>query len=185
MNQYYLMSQLPSLDGVSDASPLPITEERFNELCSRFLEKKALNALNGLTLIPARTAEKSGFALIDEWNDAERKLRLALATVRADKMKKSFDKGNESLPVQLLQAARNAADAEDPLEAEKLLNRFRLNYLEMLRPADSFCEDSVFYYGLKLKLLLRMRCFDEGKGKEEYRKIYGSIMRGDGQEVEQ
>mgnify|MGYP005612931661 CR=1 FL=1 len=41
MAEFYLVSQLPSLEGLSDNSPLPITEERFMELCSRFLSKKA------------------------------------------------------------------------------------------------------------------------------------------------
>ncbi len=185
MNQYYLMSQLPSLDGISETTPLPITEERFNELCFRLLNKKALNALNGLTLVPKRSSDNTGYTLIDAWNERERKLRLALANVRADKMKKFFDAENESVPIQLLQVARTAAEKNDPLEAEMFLNRFRLDFLEMLRPMNTFCEDFVFYYGLKLKLLLRMRCFDENKGKEEYRKIYDSIMRGDGQEAEQ
>ncbi len=185
MNQYYLMSQLPSLDAVSETTPLPITEERFNELCSRFLSKKALNALNGLTLVPQKQTEKVGFSLVDAWNDGEKKLRLALASVRAGKMKKHFDNENESVSVQLMQTARAATETDDPLEAEIFLNRFRLDFLETLRPSDAFCEDSVFYYGLKLKLLIRMRCFDESKGRDEYRKIYDSIMNGDGQEVEQ
>ena len=40
MAEYYLISQLPSLDAIGDHSPLPITEERFHELCNRFLKKK-------------------------------------------------------------------------------------------------------------------------------------------------
>ncbi len=185
MNQYYLISQLPSLDAVSESTPLPIAEERFNELCSRFLSKKALKALSDLTLLPPRVAERTGSSFIDAWNDGERNLRLALATVRAGKMKKVFDAENSSFSAQILQAARTATETDDPLEAERLLNRFRLEFLETLRPSDSFSEDYVFYYGLKLKLFLRMRSFDENRGREEYKKIYDSIMRGDGQEVEQ
>ena len=37
MAEYYLISQLPSLDGLGDNMPVPITEERFTELCRRFL----------------------------------------------------------------------------------------------------------------------------------------------------
>ncbi len=185
MNQYYLISQLPSLECISESTPLPITEERFYELCNRFLSKKALKALNGLTLVPSRNAEKSGNKLIDEWNNGERMLRLALGIVRADKLKKSFDTDNDYIPADLLQAARTATETGDPLEAERFLNRFRLQFLESLRPADAFSEESVFYYGLKLKLILRMRCFDENKGREEYRNIYNSILRGEEQEAQQ
>ena len=41
MAEYYLISQLPSLDGLSENVPMPITEERFFELCERFLNKKS------------------------------------------------------------------------------------------------------------------------------------------------
>ena len=38
MAEYYLIAQLPSLDGVGENMPVPITEERFLELCCRFLD---------------------------------------------------------------------------------------------------------------------------------------------------
>ena len=40
MAEYYLISQLPSLDAVSEHTPLPIDEGRFLELCSHHLGKK-------------------------------------------------------------------------------------------------------------------------------------------------
>ena len=184
MNQYYLMSQLPSLDTVGESGGLPITEERFFELCSRFLGKKALKALCTLSLVPAPDAEKSGSAWIDTWHDCERKLRLALAAERAGKLKKNFESQAAFLPLQTVQTARAAVSADDPMEAERTLNRFRLERLEAMRPADGFSEDAVFYYGCKLKLLQRMQDFDENRGREKYRNIYASIMRGDGQEVQ-
>ncbi len=183
MAEYYLISQLPSLDGISENMPLPVTEERFLELCSRFLGKKAQNEINKLTLSPAMDFEKSGSALIEAWNEGERNLRLALAKIRAEKMKKPFDADNKSLPVGLVKAANAAAETESPLEAEKFLNQYRLEFLETLRPMDSFSEDFVFYYGLKLKLLLRTRKFDADTGKAAYRNIYNSILNGDRSEV--
>lgn len=185
MAEYYLVSQLPSLDGMSENTPVPITEERFTELCSRFLSKKALAQLNKLSLIPPRTREKSTSSLIESWNEGERNLRFALGTIRAEKMKKSFEAENKSLPVSLVQAARTAAETESPLEAEKFLNRYRLDFLESLRPADSFSEDYVFYYCLKLKLILRIRQFDADRGENAYRNIYDSVMNGDRLEVVQ
>ncbi len=183
MNQYYLIAQLPSLDYVSETTPLPITEERFYELCNRYLGKKALKALNKLTLAPARQRHVTGFKLIDAWNESERQLRLALAYVRAKKMGKQFDAKEEQFPTDLLQAAQTATGMEDPLAAEKFLNRYRLELLETLRPSDAFCENMLFYYGLKLKLLLHIRKFDENIGRNAYRNIYDSIMRGDEQEA--
>lgn len=183
MAEYYLISQLPSLDGLSENTPMPVTEKQFFELCSRFLGKKALNELNRITLIPSKNYERSSSALIEKWNEFERSLRLVLAKLRADKMGKHFDTETESFPAGLLQAVHTAIDIESPMEAEKFLNRCRLEFLETLRPMDSFSEEFVFYYCLKLKLLERIRKFDLQSGENAYRKIYDSIMNEDKTEV--
>ena len=156
MNQYYLIAQLPSLDIANETTALPITEERFYELCKTNLGKKAWNALNGLTLVPKRQNQKTGYSFIDKWYQWERNFRLALAGARAEKMK-----------------------------AERYLTRVRLDFLETLRPADPFSETMLFYYALKLKLILRIQQFDKSKGQNAYRKIYGSIMYGGDQEVKE
>ena len=179
MSEYYLISQLPSLDGLSENTPLPITEERFFELCDRFLGKKAKKEIEKLTLLPAKDFEKTGSAFIDAWNNGERNLRIALAEIRAGKMKKAFEKENYPLPVELIKVATTATEIESPLEAEKFLNNFRLEFLETLRPIDSFSEEYVYYYGLKLKLIQHLRQFDSAAGEAAYRNIYNSIINGD------
>lgn len=183
MAEYYLISQLPSLDGIGENTPLPITEENFIELCNRFLGKKAQKKLCGLTLLPPRNYEKSDSPLINAWNENERNLRLVLAKVRADKMKKPFDTDNVSLSAEVLKVANTAAETENPFEAEKVLNQYRLDFLETLRPMDSFSEDFIFYYGLKLKLILRIRQFDTEAGRTAYKNIYSSVLNGDRSEV--
>lgn len=183
MAEYYLISQLPSLDGINENAPLPITEERFTELCERFLGKKAWNEFNKLTLLPPVISEKSASQLIEKWNNGERSLRLALAKFRADKMNKQFKEDIQLLPADLVQAARTAVDIESPMEAEKFLNRYRLEFLESLRPTDSFSEEYVYFYGLKLRLLLRIRKFDTQSGEAAYRNIYDSVMNGEKSEV--
>ena len=83
------------------------------------------------------------------------------------------------LPVELIKAATTATEIESPLEAEKILNNFRLEFLETLRPIDSFSEEYVYYYGLKLKLIQHLRQFDSAAGEAAYRNIYNSIINGD------
>lgn len=185
MAEYYLISQLPSLDAVSDNAPLPITQERFDELCNRHLSGKALAVLRELTLLPPRECVTGGSAFAENWNAAERGLRLALGKVRAEKMKKSFDTQNVIFTPEQLKAATEATQMEDPMEAEKYLTRCRLAFLETLRPMDPFSLDYVFYYGLKLKLMLRVRSFDTAAGVAAYMNIYDSIIGGDKQEVTQ
>ena len=123
------------------------------------------------------------YTSINAWNAGERDLRLALGKARAERMKKIFDAGDADLPAGLLQTARTAAEMEDPMEAEKFLSRYRQDFLESLRPMDMFAEDAVFYYALKLKLLVRASRFDAAAGKAAYRNIYNSIINGDRLEV--
>lgn len=183
MAEYYLISQMPSLDGIGENTPVPITEERFMELCGRFLGEKTLNELRNLTLVPTKNAEKSNSSLIEAWNDGERNLRLALCKVRAEKMNKAFDLQNKNISLELLKVASTAIEKENPLEAEIYLSNYRLNFLETLRPMDSFSDDYIFYYGLKLKLVLRMRQFDTQRGEKTYKDIYDSILNGDSLEA--
>jgi len=185
MAEYYFISQLPSLDSISENTPLPITEERFLELCDRFLGRKMKAEIQSLTLMPPKTPEKTSSELIEAWNEGERNLRFALAAVRADKMKKKFDMQNTSLSAELIKTARTAVETESPMEAEKFLNNYRLAFLETLRPMDSFSDDFVFYYGLKLKLILRIRQFDTQSGETAYKNIYNSILNGDNLEAAQ
>ena len=179
MAEYYLISQLPSLDGISENAPLPITEERFTELCNRFLGKKSRENMKKLTLSPAKNVESSGSVFIDAWNESERNLRFALGKARAEKMKKTFDTENRIFPVEYIKAASTAIEIDNPMEAEKYLNGCRLEILEALRPMDAFSEDYVIYYGLKLKLLLRIRQFDAVSGERAYKSIYNAILNGD------
>ncbi|MBR4858148.1 MAG: DUF2764 family protein [Clostridia bacterium] len=183
MAEYYLVSQLPSLDGINENTPMPITSERFEELCLRFLGKKAQTEFLKLTLSPPRIPEKSSSPLAEKWNEGERNLRLALAKIRAEKMNKNFDGDGECFSPVLLQAVRTAVESESPMEAEKFLNKYRLDFLETLRPADSFSQEFVFYYGLKLRLIERIRKFDTESGEAAYRNIYNSIMNGEKTEV--
>ncbi|MBE6949111.1 MAG: DUF2764 family protein [Ruminococcaceae bacterium] len=176
MAEYYLISQLPCLDAIGENMPAPITEERFSELCSRFLGKKTLKELNNLALVPQINCEKSSSALVEAWNEGERNLRLALGKVRAEKMKKPFDIGNRCLPIGLVKVASTAVEIENPLEAEKFLDGYRMEFLETLRPMDQFSEEFVFYYGLKLKLILRTRQFDAAVGEAAYRYFYDSAL---------
>ena len=182
MNQYYLMAQLPSLDGLGENTPLPITEDTFFDICSRSLDAKSMARLQSVSLSPDRDSQPDGSGLLDAWNQGERQLRLALGSLRAARMKKSFDSGEDSFPPAVMQAARTAMGMEDPLAAERYLNQYRMGFLDQLRPMDHFCEDSVFYYCLKLKLHMRMRRFDVQRGQEAYRNIYDSILHEDNQE---
>ncbi|MCR4789757.1 MAG: DUF2764 domain-containing protein, partial [Treponemataceae bacterium] len=173
-----LMSQLPGFS-INQSNPLPVTEEYFLDLCSRFMDKKSVAVLNSLTLEPPKKAKKTDSKLVNEYYDFERKLRFALAELRAQKMKKEFvdeERILSTVPSDIFSIARNAVSFESPLEAENYLNQARVQYLTNISPSDGFCEDAVFAYGLKLKLATRIKMFNEEAGMASYRKIYDTIL---------
>ena len=172
------MSQLPAFS-VNQTSPLPVTEEYFVDLCSRFMSKEKSELAKSLSLAPAQKEEKTPSSLVNQYYDFERKLRVALAQMRAQKMKKEFVDEYTILPQvpgDILNIARNALSFESPLEAENYLNNERVEYLEKIRPLDNFSDDAVFAYGLKLKLATRIKNFNEEAGMASYRKIYDTIL---------
>ena len=102
MAEYYLIAQLPTLDGIGDSTPIPITEERFLELCDRFLKKKAQSEIRKLSLTPPPSPERSSYALVEAWNEGERNLRFALGQARAAKMKSPLILLKNNYPQSLL-----------------------------------------------------------------------------------
>ena len=179
MGEYYLISQLPSLDGIGDEMPVPISEERFLELCGRFLKGKSFDEIKKLTLSPPLKAQSCSNDLVRSWNKGERRLRIALAKARAERLNKKIELEDRELSDELIKLSATATEAQNPLEAEKILLKYRLEFLEGLRPADHFCVDYLFYYGLKLKLLLRIREFDTALGEKVYQRIYKSVIDKD------
>ena len=176
--QYYLVSQLPAFS-INQSAPLPVTEEYFIDLCSRFMDKKAVKAIQNLSLEPPRQAEKTVYDVLDKWYDYERSLRIALSYLRAQKMKKDFiDPTNllSKVSSDIMQTARTAINFESPLEAEDYLNQERINYLSNVLPFDNFSDEAVIAYGLKLKLANRVKKFNEEAGMASYRKIYDRIL---------
>ncbi|MBQ9102541.1 MAG: DUF2764 family protein [Treponema sp.] len=178
-NQYYLLAQLPSFSVTDEKSVLPVTEEYFYDLCSRFLDKKSFEQVKLLSLTPPLKKVSTGSVFLDKWYDSERNLRFALAQIRALRMNKKFEIENESFSPDVIQAARTATGMDSPLAAEQFLNQYRLNLLDNIRPADEFSVDAVYAYGLRLKLALRMKMFNAEKGMVSYHKIYDSILKGD------
>ena len=175
-NQYYLMAQLPSFAVSDDATPLPVTEQYFLDLCSRFLDKKSMKILSSLSLEPPREAKTTGSAFVDRWYNQERNLRLALAQIRAERMKKNLGTVPVAFPPDIVQAARTATGMDSPLSAEQFLNEYRVRLVDNIAPSDGFSCDAVFMYGLKLKLDTRMKKFNKEAGKAAYRMLYDEIL---------
>ncbi|MCR5217230.1 DUF2764 family protein [Treponema sp.] len=174
---YYLVAQLPSFSVNEDSSAkLPLTTEYYKDLCSRFMSAESSRIAEGLSLEPPLELKATGSAFLDAWYTKERNLRLALAQLRALKMKKEA----KDLPLtsdgEVIQAARTATGMDSPLSAEQFLNQYRMALLDKIAPLDIFSADAVFCYGLKLMLAERMKKFNRDEGLASYHKIYDEIL---------
>jgi len=184
---YYLVSQLPSLSyGVSAA----IEIKDFVELCRTFLSAQDFALLQYCHLDPEGThplslgqgfqlmPESLGSSLLDNWRVWERALRLHLARLRLQHVKRE----NPALadapadPMDAAMVAKNAVSIESPLEAELFLDRARWSAIESLQGFDYFGRDTVYAYYLKLQLLERKQKFKVDEGFEAYQGLYASIM---------
>lgn len=174
--QYYLMSQLPDISAAAEKATMPITEKYYRDLCSRFLDKKQLSVLEGLSLEPPKTAVDTGSGFLDRWYDYERCLRYALLQIRAQKMKKEAGAIPVSCTADIVQAARTAVGMDSPLAAEQFLYEHRLGILNAIQPIDNFSIDAVYAYGIRLMLAQRMKRFDREQGTDSYHKIYDTIL---------
>ena len=165
---YYLVAQLPAISVNDDSSQkLPLTVGYFKDLCSRFMSEKS-----------AKLAEpvSTGSVFLDEWYEKERCLRLALAQIRALKMKKDIKDLPSASDGESIQAARTATGMDSPLASEQYLNQYRLGILDRISPLDNFSVDAVYSYGLKLMLAERMKKFNKDEGLASYHKIYDEIL---------
>ena len=140
---YYFVAQLPTLSLDSEV-PMPITEEYFLDLATRYLDEESLKTLEELSLEPPKEVTKVSSTLVKKWFDFERTLRFALAEIRARRLKKEVDIQQKECPAFILEIARTACGFESPLEAELYLAKQRMNYLTSIPPSDIFCTDSVF-----------------------------------------
>jgi hypothetical protein len=170
------MAQLPAFPADAGRGALPITEESFLELCSRFLDPKSLKILSALSLEPPRNFQKTGSVVADSWNQMENSLRLALAQVRSQKLKKNFEVPPVSIRPEAIQAARTALGFDSPLDAERFLDQFRLDFVGCLAKPDIFSTETLCVYALRLKLAHRIQKFDQEAGIASYHKIYDQIL---------
>jgi len=172
------MAQLPGI--IAGGAP-SITYERFAETASRFLEPGDKAILDGLSLEPPRVPGKTGSALVDDWYAYERALRLSLRKIRAAKMSRDVqsaadDESSVYAESGTALVARNAMALDSPLEAERYLDKARMDYIQDRAATHGFDSDAVFAYGLTLLLNERARRFTAEAGRASYTTIYNQIL---------
>lgn len=177
---FYFPATLPAL--LASASAPPLSHEAFMEQASRFLTAKDLAVLGGARLFlpedgsfPVTVSSSPLLARYYRWELA---LRNELARLRAGRLQKPVDRyvkpGEPEWDAQ--RTAQAAFQAEDPLQAELLVERERWSLIETLATNKFFSLEYLIAYALLLQVLERRARFDLQRGQEGYRAVYRSVL---------
>jgi hypothetical protein len=167
-----------------------ITSGYFVDLCKEHLDPKDFALLESCSLNPfsekidedvisgaeaARNVESTSL-FIDSWRNWEKALRLNLAKIRAQNLKRDFVLQGDVSSLDAASIAKSAAMMDSPLEAEMFLDKARWDYIDSLEGFDNFSENVIFAYHLKLSINERYAQFKEDEGFAEYKRLYASII---------
>ena len=164
---YYLIASLPDLK--SDGE-MPLSYEEFLSLCELNVSESTYNALKNLTL----SSEDGPF--LRKWNAFYENLMRELNSQRSAKLGKTYSAEYEKDLI-TTQAAQAAMAAKNPLEAEKILLDCQFEGLDSLVGMHTFDDVYLFGYAIKLKLLERQSCFEESKGKAEFKHLFDAVQQ--------
>lgn len=166
---YYFAASLPVLN--FDGRPPFSVEDYLNE-CRRFLTSKDFSLVEKAVVVSdgedaASVSGQSG--ILEKWRSFENRLRNEWAWFRADRAgqdRAKYLRGERPFDLALTDMIHQAGRMEDLLAAEKLIDRYRWNYLEELALGHWFDLEALVIYGIKLKMLARYQRLNSPVGKE-------------------
>lgn len=164
---YYLISSLPDLRADGE---MPITYDEFLKCCQSNVSDKTYERLQNLTL-----ASEEG-PLVEEWAAFYGMLTKELNYQRSMALGRSYSNVFDKDGL-IAQVAASALAAKNPLEAERILLDYEFNELDTLVGMHIFDDYVLFGYAIKLKLLERQSCFEQTKGKAEFKSLFDQIQK--------
>jgi len=164
---YYLIASLPDLRADGD---LPMTYDEFLTCCQSNVSDETYQMLEELTL-----GSKEG-PLVEEWARFYGMLTRELNYQRSMNLGKSYTSVYEKDGT-VSQVVASALSAKNPLEAEKILLECEFENLDLLVGSHVFDDYVLFGYAIKLKLLERLKCFEQTKGQAEFRSLFDGIQQ--------
>ena len=150
----YLISSLPVLNLFAKA---PFSLKDFYTKCKNLIPEKELEILN-------LAVDQESYSLIghssslQQWANFEVTLRNELVRARASRKKidpAKFLRFPDSPQAEIVHVAMTAYRSASILDAEKILDQARWNFLENLSFGHYFDFEYLLIYGLKLKILER------------------------------
>ncbi len=167
---YYFSTSLPSI--CFEDMP-PMTIRKFMEDCQRLLWEKDYAHVYQL-IIENGEGVQSNNNVINAWIKFEQEFRNEIARYRAEKANKDPQdhmRGGMGSTPYLVEIINEAGKMTNLIEAEKLLDKTRWEYLDELVSGHYFDFEYVLIYGLKLRILERYTIINSSKGKELFNEI--------------
>jgi len=157
MNAYYtyLISSLPAL---SFSSKLPFSLEDFFAKCKGLVPEEKIDLLRAACQQEPHLLQSASGHTLGKWAHFETALRNELIRARAHRKKidpLAFVRLPDYPDAHISHAAISAYRSTSVLEAEKILDLERWNFLEFLNISHYFDFDSLLVYALKLKIMER------------------------------
>lgn len=164
---YYLISSLPDLRTDGD---IPITYDEFLNMCQANVSDSKYELLKNLTLMSDEGP------VLKEWALSYGNLAKELNHQRSVNLGKSYTATYDKDSM-IAQVATAVLAAKNPLEAEKILLDYQFELLDSLVGLHTFDDEYLFGYAIKLKLLERQSCFEQAKGKAEFKRLFDSVQQ--------
>ena len=163
---YYLISSLPM---IGPDSEMPFSYEKFLSLCSSFVNEEEMNRLKNISI------HSSEGPLLKEWYEFYQSFDEELNYERSVRLNKPCDPPLFHNEV-VCRMVQDLLKLDNPLLAEKKLLSMQFNKVDELVGTHNFDDYYLNGYALKLKLLERLRAFDEIKGREEFDRLFIGIQ---------
>ena len=164
---YYLIASLPDLRADGD---MPITYDEFLNCCQSNVSDSTYELLRDLSI------SSTEGPLVDKWSEFYGMLNKELSYQRSMNLGKSYSSAYDKDGI-IAQVVSSALSAKNPLEAEKILLEYQFENLDSLIGLHMFDDYVLFGYAIKLKLLERLNCFEQTKGKAEFNSLFEGIQQ--------
>ena len=164
---YYLIASLPELRSDGD---MPLTYSEFLSCCQSNVSEKDYELLRDLTL------DSTEGPLVEEWSKFYGMLTRELNYQRSMNLGRSYSSAYDK-DGQIAQVAAAALSAKNPLEAERILLDYEFENLDSLVGLHMFDDYVLFGYAIKLRLLERQSCFEQSRGKAEFKSLFDGIQQ--------
>ena len=164
---HYLVASLPELRADGD---MPLTYDEFLTCCQSNVSEETFELLKNLTL------NSTEGPLVSEWAKFYGMLSRELNYQRSLNLGRTYSSSYDK-DAFISQVVSSALSAKNPLEAEKVLLEYEFQTLDELVGLHMFDDYVLFGYAIKLKLLERLSCFQQEKGKAEFQSLFDGIQK--------